>query len=156
MPALAGVMGDLRGSERTEAVEMRGGPNESFITQQVRTAFYQRRRPPANWQVFIALYLEDKYRNLSINQHGGVFDIPAMPRLIKGFIQTSCIGIGNLFAFVYAVESPDLEVQFGEAERYLRRIWPVFGPVRWPPAETITDRDIEQLFVFLRTTKLVT
>lgn len=65
------------------------------------------------------------------------------------------IGIGNLSGFIYVIEPPDLEVEFGEANRYLRRIRQISGEVFWPPATAATDDDAGALYMFLRTTRIL-
>jgi len=134
---------------------LNSGQGESFITQEARAWFMAHRAPPPNWEVYIGLYLGERWRQLAINQHGGNLAIPAEPHSITGYIQTTCLGIGNLFSFVYAVESPDLEVTLGYANRFLRRIWPATGEMLWPLATVVSDSDAGELAMFLKTTKLV-
>lgn len=134
---------------------LNGGRHESVVTQAHRTFFMENRRPPDTWEVYIGYYEGEIWRNLAINQHCGILDIPTVSGPITGYIEATAIGIGNLFAFVFGVESPDLQLSLAEHAACMRKIWPIGRDFSWPINPAITDAQAYRLAQILRTTRLV-
>jgi hypothetical protein len=102
------------------------------------------RRPPHEWEVWIASYAGTEFRDLAFFQRSGKLDftpVTGPDGKFSGYVESTFFGIGALAALVIGDDLPDVDFNVGTFANLSRRIWPVGGAIDWPLFFVIGDDD---------------
>lgn len=126
---------------------------KSAIIQSQREWFKDHKEPHPLWEVWIGTYGGTDWRELGIFQHGGFLNLPAIggPTPISGYIETTVMGMGDLFALVLATDIAAFGFDIGSAKGSMRKIWPTGDAFNWPFASVMTDEQARAVQFILRT-----
>lgn len=119
-------------------------PKRSVIPQVQRNHIMERKRPPDEWEIWVASYGGTDYRDLALLQRNGVLDFTPVlgpGESFKGFAETTFLGMGKLTALVIADDLPFMDFNVGTYANVARRIWPVGETFNWPLPHSLNDAE---------------
>ena len=127
-------------------------PADSVVLQSDRDWIMKRSLPPLLWQVWIGSYQGTSWRDLAMFQHGGILDLTEVtgPHKLRGYVEATTFGLGNLLALVIGSEHPQIEINIGTAALLLKRVWPSSSPFGWPLEFALSDADANDVAEILR------
>lgn len=109
--------------------------------------------PPMNWQIWIGYYVGEDWRDLAMQHHSGVLHFAAIgdPEMLAGYVNAATFGMGNLLALVIGTALVNMEVNIGNANDMLRRIWPARSePFAWPLPHKVSDDEASAIALLMR------
>lgn len=120
-------------------------PTKSIILQSERSHLMNDKTPPKNWEVWIGTYEGTAWRDLGLYQNGGKLDFTPVvgtdDEAWRTYIQSTIIGMGNLFALVVASDTDRFAFEVGKLADTMKRIWPFAGEFEWPCKNRMTDEE---------------
>jgi hypothetical protein len=127
-------------------------PANSVVLQSDRDWIMKRSFPPSLWRVWIGSYQGTSWRNLAMFQHSGILDLTEIAGLhnLKGYVEATTFGLGNLLALVIGSEHPDIDVNIGTAGTLLKPVWPSSSSFKWPLEFILSDADANNVAGILR------
>jgi hypothetical protein len=109
-------------------------------------AFYMARVPSRGMKIWLgavdnpySIYIDHRPLRVAVDATS------KPPDALNGYVTT--LGVGHLALYVFAREGDEPPVQdfIGEFRHTLTRIWPVSGPVKWPPTKALTSKGLDAL-----------
>ena len=119
-------------------------PKRSLVPQAQRSYIMEYKRPPDEWEIWLASYGGSDYRDLALLQRNGVLDFTPLLgpfERFKGFAETTFLGMGKLTALVIAGDLPMMDFNAGKYSEIARKIWPVGNSFEWPLPHIMDDGD---------------
>ena len=117
----------------------------SLVSQPQRNLMMKDRRPPNEWEVWIASYAGTEFRDLAFFQRSGKLDFTPVTgpgEKFSGYVELTFFGIGGLAALVIGDDLPDVDFNVGTFANLSRRIWPIGGgAIDWPLFFILGDDD---------------
>lgn len=114
-----------------------------LVTQAQRDLMMKERRPPNEWEVWIASYNGTEVRELAFFQRSGKLDFTPVTgpgEKFSGYVETSFFGIGAMIALIVGDDLPDVDFNVGTLRDTARRIWPLDGSmIDWPLPFVVND-----------------
>jgi hypothetical protein len=124
-------------------------PSHSLVVQSDRDWIRTKSEPPVAWRVWMASYSGETWRDLALFQQMGRLDMTSVGGL-AGYVQSTAIGIGTVFALVLGTEVAGLEL---DTHGLLHQIWPARDDLAWPTIPTITDQQANSVAYVLSQAK---
>lgn len=119
-------------------------PKRSVIPQAQRKYIMEHKRPPDEWEVWLATYGGTDYRDLALLQRNGRLDFTPVlgpGERFKGFAETTFLGMGKLTALVIGDDLPFMDFNVGTYAEIAQRIWPVGDAFDWPLSHVMDDAE---------------
>jgi hypothetical protein len=141
-------------------------PSTVAISEGNRQRFYRGKEPLKLWQIWIGDYPRGTWKPHRIHHawpvRTRIRDESKLAANTAPNTQTTTLIFGNLYLHVASTDIPNAigRLTFPDEviNTILKRIWPLrFGPISWPPRQTMTDRDADNIagYLFLSMTGLL-